>query len=48
VRLSRKAFAQLKRRGTLRVRAIATAEDEAGNRGKSAVWITLRSPSWQR
>ena len=34
VRLSRQAFALLKRRGTLRVRAIATAEDAAGNRAQ--------------
>jgi Ca2+-binding RTX toxin-like protein len=44
VKLSRKAFALLKKRDMLRVRAIVTAEDAAGNSRRRALAITLREP----
>jgi Ca2+-binding RTX toxin-like protein len=44
VKLSRKAFALLKRRDRLQVNAIVTAEDAAGNSRKRTVAITLKEP----
>jgi Ca2+-binding RTX toxin-like protein len=44
VKLSRKAFVLLKRRDRLQVKAIVTAEDEAGNTRKRTVGLTLKEP----
>jgi hypothetical protein len=48
VKLSRKAFALLKRRDRLQVNAIVTAEDAAGNTRKRTVAITLKEPRPKR
>jgi hypothetical protein len=48
VKLSRKAFALLKRRGKLTVRAVVTAEDAAGNSRKRTVALKLKAPKRQR
>jgi Ca2+-binding RTX toxin-like protein len=48
VKLSRKAFALLKKRDRLRVNAIVTAEDAAGNSRKRTVAITLKEPQPRR
>jgi Ca2+-binding RTX toxin-like protein len=44
VKLSRKAFALLKDRGRLQVKAIVTAEDDAGNTRRRVVALTLKEP----
>jgi Ca2+-binding RTX toxin-like protein len=48
VKLSRKAFAQLKKRDRLRVKAIVTARDAAGNSRKRTVALTLKEPRPKR
>ncbi len=48
VKLSRKAFALLKKRDRLQVNAIVTAEDAAGNSRKRTVAITLKEPKPRR
>jgi Ca2+-binding RTX toxin-like protein len=48
VKLSRKVFALLKDRGQLRVKAIVTAEDEAGNTRQRVVALTLKEPKPRR
>jgi hypothetical protein len=48
VKLSRKAFALLKKRDRLQVNAIVTAEDAAGNTRKRTVAITLKEPKPRR
>ena len=44
LKLSRKVFALLKDRGRLQVKAIVTAEDEAGNSRRRVVALTLKEP----
>jgi Ca2+-binding RTX toxin-like protein len=44
VKLSRKAFALLKKRGKLTVKAVVTAEDAAGNSRKRTVALKLKAP----
>jgi Ca2+-binding RTX toxin-like protein len=48
VKLSRKAFALLKQRDRLAVKAIVTAEDAAGNSRKRTVALTLKEPRPRR
>jgi Ca2+-binding RTX toxin-like protein len=48
VKLSRKAFALLKQRDTLRVKAIVTAKDAAGNTRKRTVELKLKEPKPKR
>ncbi len=48
VKLSRKAFALLKQRGRLEVKAIVTATDAAGNTLKRTVELKLKAPKPQR
>jgi Ca2+-binding RTX toxin-like protein len=48
VKLSRKVFALLKDRGRLRVKAVVTAEDEAGNSRRKVVELTLKAPAPKR
>ncbi len=48
VKLSRKAFALLKKRDRLQVKAIATAKDAAGNSRKRTVALTLKEPKPKR
>jgi Ca2+-binding RTX toxin-like protein len=48
VKLSRKAFALLKKRDRLQVKAIVTAEDAAGNSRKRTVALTLKEPKPKR
>jgi Ca2+-binding RTX toxin-like protein len=48
VKLSRKAFALLKKRDRLQVKAIVTAKDAAGNSRKRTVALTLKEPKPKR
>jgi RTX calcium-binding nonapeptide repeat (4 copies) len=48
VKLSRKAFAQLKNRDRMRVNAVVTARDAAGNSRKRTVALTLKEPRPRR
>ena len=48
VKLSRKAFALLKKRDRLQVKAIVTARDAAGNSRKRTVALTLKEPKPKR
>jgi hypothetical protein len=48
IKLSRKAFAALKRLDRLQVKAIVTAEDAAGNSRKRTVALTLKEPKPKR
>jgi Ca2+-binding RTX toxin-like protein len=48
VKLSKKAFALLKSRRTLRVKAVVTATDAAGNRRRRSVTIALKAPALRR
>jgi hypothetical protein len=48
IKLSRKAFALLKQRDRLQVKAIVTAEDAAGNDRKRALTLTLKEPKPKR
>jgi hypothetical protein len=48
VKLSRKTFALLKQRDRLRVNAVVTAEDAAGNSRKRTVALTLKEPKPRR
>lgn len=48
VKLSKKAFALLRKRRTLRAKAIVTATDAAGNRRRRTITIALKAPARRR
>jgi hypothetical protein len=48
VRLSRRAFALLRKRRSLRARAVVTASDDAGNRLQRTVTLRLKAPRARR
>ena len=48
LKLSRNAYTALRKRGKLRVRALVTARDGAGNQARLAVTLTLKAPRLKR